>query len=89
MHYFSAKIIMSSFTWNGSTPLIDGSSFSIRSDTILFYLRNVLIINKVSWKSDLDSSFGLAIILILQKFLLAKFTVQLIFIYIVTQSNIY
>jgi hypothetical protein len=48
MRYFGAKSIMSSFTWNGSTPIIYGYRFPIGSDTILYYLRNVLIINKVS-----------------------------------------
>jgi len=47
MRYLGAKTIMSSFTWNDSTPLIDGSSFPIGSDTILYYLRNVLIVNKL------------------------------------------
>jgi len=46
--YFGAKIIRSSFTWNDSTPLFYGSSFLIGSDTDLYYLINVWIINNVS-----------------------------------------
>ncbi len=48
MRHFGAKTIMSSSTWNSSTPLFHWSSFLIGSDTILYYLKNVLIVNKVS-----------------------------------------
>ncbi len=48
MLYFGAKTIMSSFTWNSSTPLFPRSCFLIGSEAILYYLINVLIENKVS-----------------------------------------
>ncbi len=63
MRYFGAKTILSIFTWNGSTPLFPQSSFLIGSETILYYLRNVSIVNKVSQKPDLDSPLCLVIIM--------------------------
>jgi hypothetical protein len=48
MRYFGAKTILSSFKVKLVHPLFPQSGFLIGSETILYYLRNVLIVNKVS-----------------------------------------